>query len=381
MASIESCIITITQSNVLISRTVESINASTYLKIHVLASEDGQNISCIEFWYMNPNNIVSRLHEEITDSKIYNGLSLSLVHDGMSLLQRILQYITILPDEDHTIIKNEYKKYIVQGSSLDGLICGIAAYFVFIALNELGVFVNQMPFQFTCPWALNSGYIINQNMFQYLTLPLITLSKINMGSNQILSQLTNFIYSFINMWSPCFIPGPSINITNETHLCTEIMTGLAQHNMTILERTQSQNDLLLKSVQGIELRLQNYVDTCLTTLKREIHNFIIDSKTHIDELNSNARIESLITTQFTSKIEPIVTAQIEPIITSVKQELNTMIKEEFNIVKHELAPDTHNITSHSNLEQDINTLIDSNNEFYTKLVGLEHRVEVLYNMK
>lgn len=317
---IDRCIITFTGTSTIISNSPSETQSDTYLKIEILPTQNGKNINSIEVWYMNPNNIVSRLHEEIANVGIFNALIYSINGEGETMVDKIISYLLSLPLEDQLVIRNEYKKYIADGTILDGLVAGISSYIVFILLNESNAFINQMPFQFACPWNLNSGHTINRNMFQYLSLPLTSLSKINIPSNNILCQLVIFVQSFINMWTPLFIQGPSIGLAIETRMCTEIMSGLAQYNISILEQTQAQNDLLLKNMKSIESRLQTHIDRSISTIKREIHNLVLDAKATIKPLASES------------------------------------------------------------INDEIEALITSNNEFCSKLIALEHRIEVLYRM-
>jgi len=287
-----------------------------YLKIQIEPTRNGKNINSLKIFYSNPGMIPSRLNEEILDENVFQSLVFSMKGDGESLADRAITYMRTLPNEEISIIIKEYSKYIEDGVILDGLIAGIGAYMTFLLLNENGIFTNQMPFQFGAPFTIQSGNTVNKNMFRYLSLPLMSLSKV---SQNILLQLILFIQSFINIWEPLFDSGPDIGIINESRLSIEIISGFSQYISSLLAQTKYQHDIMDRKLSLIEMRLQSHVDETLIKLKREVNNLIIDTKRSIKELTSN------------------ITSQLDFVDDSIKERICNLIQSELDAqIKHKI---------------------------------------------
>jgi hypothetical protein len=298
-----------------------------YLKLRITPTKNGKDIQSIDIYYSDPNSVPSHINEKIDDEFTFRSLFYSTGDIGESLLERIVTYMRSLPPDEVSVIIKEYEKYIENGVILDGLIAGIAAYMAFLFLNENSVFMNQMPFQFGSPWMVNSGNIVNRNMFQYLSLPLTSLAKV---SHDVLLQLILFIQSFINIWDPLFIDGPVIGSSNEARLCVEIISGFSQHISSLFAETISQNSIMVKQIHSVEDKLQSYIDSAISRMHREVHNLILDTKRStkelVDDINKQLNftddtvkekklklIESNLTDRINEKIQTELDASYESI--------------------------------------------------------------------
>lgn len=347
-----------------------SIPDGPYLKIQIFPTKNGKDLDSIKILYCNNNCIPSRLNDEICEEGFFRSLVYSLKGVEDTFVDRAASYMKLLPSDEICIIVKEYSKYIQNGVILDGFIAGIGAYIGFLLLNENGIFVNQMPFQFSLPYTVRSGMIVNRNIFQHLSLPLISLSKI---SCDILSQLVIFIQSFINIWEPLFVDGPTIGTSNEARMSMEIISGFSQYVAGSLAETRSLSNSISKEIKDIESRLQSYIDDSLVKMKREINNLIIETR--------NTTNES--TKHLTSKLNLLDDSVKETVRKTTEIELDQRIKQ---MIEGEIE------ASHERIGELVRwyvedytrkysnpTTNDNQNELKGALVGLEHRIEILYN--
>lgn len=365
-----------------------------YLRIKITPSIDERNIAQLDFWYSNPETTPSRLNETLHDKSVFQSLTCSIistnVSQGNSLVDRVISYILTLPQEEVSVITKEYSKYIETkpntnkhqedplglrsfnsfGILLNGFISGIAAYIVFLLLNENSAFINQLSFQISTPSPLNSGTIFNRHMFQYLSLPFTALSKVSHG---LLLQLVVFIQSFINIWEPVFIEGPSIEPINEARIAIEVLGGFSNYVTGEVARANSQREAVLASINSVETRLQTTINDSLTKLRREINNLVIETRHTIGELTD------------------ICCKQVNGMNDSVKEKIAISLQSELNSqIKEKVASEIENTQSRIGelvngymLEEGRRLITDTVNQKETelegKLIGLEHRIEILYN--
>lgn len=342
-----------------------------YLKIQIIPTSNGKDISLLKFWYCNNNFVPSRLNEEFSEEKIFrSALVYSLKTDGDTLIDRTVSYMKGLSPDEICIISKEYTKYMHDGSVLDGFIAGIGAYIAFLLLNENGIFMNQMPFQFTLPYTVRSGVIFNRNVFQHLSLPLMSLSKI---SQDILFQLVVFIQSFINMWEPLFVNGPNIGTLNEARMAMEIISGLSHYVAGSLAETRTLNESLSKQIKSIESHLQLYVEESLVKIRREVNNLIAETRNSTKELNKNVA----------TQLAFIDDSVKEKVAKTTEHELDEKIKQMIQMEiesSHERIGEFVRWYAEDYAKKSIKSpLINNENELERRLIGLEHRIEVLYN--
>lgn len=265
--------------------------SESYLKIEIIPSYDGLNIKTINIIYFDPTDSSSCINEEISDASVFQAITFSLKGESSTLLHGVISYMKSLCRDDVNIIVKEYSKYIQDGVVLDGFMAGLCSYLTFLFLNENGTFVKTLPFQFSCPTSVMSGNIVNHNMFQYMSLPLISLTKTSTG---IILQITTFVQSFINMWDPLFTTGPIIGTVNETKMCIEIVTALSSHVCSLMAETKSQQEIIINRLSDIELRLQHKVNTSLSTLTKNIDLLLSQQ---LNDTRINEIIQEAITKQ------------------------------------------------------------------------------------
>ena len=341
-----------------------------YLKIQIIPTDNGKDIQSIIICYSDPNGEPSRLHEEISDDNIFKSLVSSMKGYESNLLDKAVVYMKALPSDEVSVIVKEYTKYIQDGVVLDGFIAGIAAYIAFNVLNENSVFTNQMPFQFGLPWNIYSGNIVNRNMFQHLSLPLLSLSKI---AKNVLLQLVLFIQSFINIWEPIFHDGPTIGSTNEARLCVEIISGLSQHVTSSLVQTQSLNESVSRELQSVETRIQASVDTAIAKMSREVNNLLIDTRGIIKEIATSSMDQlTFIDDSIRSNVSKIV-------MTELDSQIKNKIQIEVESASERIGEIVRDYTQNEGMKLTRNIVDDRESELGKTLVGLEHRIEVLYD--
>jgi hypothetical protein len=366
---IRTTIVIFTSDYVSIVNSVPSLTGP-YLKLQIEPTNNGKDIKALKIWYSNPNLIPQRLNEEINDEDIFRSLVYSMRGEGDSFVDRTTAYIRSIPREEASIIMKEYTKYIEDGTILDGLIAGVGAYMAFLLLNENGIFTNQMPFQFGAPYMVQSGNVVNRNMFQHLSLPFMSLSKV---SQNMLLQLVLFIQSFINMWEPLFLDGPNIGVTNESRLCMEIISGFSQYVASSLAKTTLQQEAISKNLESIESRLYSHIDDALNIMRREVNNLIIDARNSIREITTNVNsqlnfVDDSIKDRITKAIESELDTQIKTKIQSEIEGSNERIRDIIRINVQEQGKDL------------VKILVDGKeNELRKTIIGLEHRIEVLYD--
>lgn len=339
-----------------------ALTSEPSLKIQIVPNRNGKDIESISVRYSNPNVTPSRLSEDITDNNIFKSLTYSMKGDGATLVDRAIVYMRSIPKDDVSVIAKEYSKYIEDGLIIDGLVAGIGAYITFLLLNENGAFVNQMPFQFGSPCTVQSGNVVNHNMFSYLSLPLMALSKTATG---ILLQLVLFIQSFINIWDPLFSPGPTIGPSNEARMCIEVISGYSTHVTASMAKAQSDYSDTIAKTKDIEERLQEHVDESLKKMRREINNLVIEAKASIRELSLSAL------------------SQMGIVDNSIKQKVAAVIETELGSqIKRRI--DDEITASHEKIREivAIHTVVESKkfneNELESRLAGIEHRIDTLY---
>jgi hypothetical protein len=337
-----------------------------HLRIQVLPNHNGENIASISVAYFNPGTTPPRLSEEITDEVTFETITFHLKGDYPSLTGKAATYMRSLAAEEVSIIMKEYTKYITDGVILDGFIAGIAAYMALLLLNENGVFTNNMPFQFNVLHTVRSGLILTRNMFRYLSLPLMALSRV---ANGMLLQLVSFVQSFINMWEPIFLDGPLIDANHQARISVEIIGGLSQHVAVSLARTQELTLTLSKQVSTAETRLQNYIDESLNRMRREISNLIIETRTTIKNISS----------EFGTVGETVKAEVSSAVKTELQGHIHNLVQSEINAGQTRTLDIVQAVTESlvRELVQPQPTI--NENEMRALLDKLEQRIELLYS--
>lgn len=360
-----------------------SIPSTAYLRIQIIPSDNGKNISCIKVWYYDPNSIPSRFNEEIKDSdmlaSIAHSMSDRLCHD--TLFDQISAYMRTLPSDEVSVIMKEYTKYIEDGILLDGFIAGIASYLVFLILNENSIFMNQMLFQLTVPCMVSNGNTITRNMFQYLSLPLSALSKV---SNGVLRQLVIFIQSFINIWEPAFADGTCIGNTNEAKICMEVISGLANDAITKLSRVQSEHNSMMTTLNKVESRLKETIDDSLVKIRREINNLLVETRSSVKDLSHHVVKQlDIVDGRIDDSMSALDDSIKEKIGKMVEDELDDQIKRKIRSGIEETQERIEEIVAHYTMNEGKKIVKEAVNERESQLqrtlIGLEHRIEILYN--
>lgn len=373
MASTHACIrlvnIIFTNTETIIGDTIISPSGPN-LKIQIIPNDNGKDIAELKMWYSNSDSIPSRLNEELTEFNLFKAIAYAMNGDGDTLFDRAASYMRTIPFDEVAVIMKEYTKNIEDGILLDGFIAGIGAYIAFLLLNENNIFMNQMPFQFGVPCTVNSGNSINKNMFQYLSLPLTALAKVAHG---VLLQLVVFIQSFINMWEPAFNNGPIIGSINEARMCMEVIGGFSQHIISSLAQTKSHQESVVASLNSLENNLQVTVNESIHKMQREINNLLIETRTSIKDLTENAMsqltfIDDTVKLKISENIENNLNAQVEAKIVLGIEESRDRIKE---IVRYHTQNEGTKLLKLAVDERE--------SELKGTLVGLEHRIEILYN--
>src|SRR5436853_1634089 len=304
-------IITFTNDGVNIANSQMPIMGENYyLKIQILHTQNSKDIQSIKIHYYDPSVAPYHLNEDISDDSIFTAITYSMKGNDDSLVDRATNYMKSLPPDEVSIIFKEYSKYIKDGVVLDCFIACIAYYMAFLVLNENNIFVNQIPFQFSMPYSVYSGNLINRNMFQYISLPLISLCKICQGG---LLQLILFIQSFINIWEPLFTDGPIIGTLNESRMCLEIINGFSQHVASTLAQTKCQQNLLIQQMNSMENQLRGIVEQSMFRTRREIDNLLIDTRESIED------VKMLINDSIKEKISKITDTELDNIIQTKTQ--------------------------------------------------------------
>ena len=340
------------------------------LKIQVIPDKSGKDISQIKFWYFDSDINSPRINENIINNILFKSITYSIVGDSQNLIERIADYMRKLPNDEILVITREYKKYILDGMLLDGFISGIATYIVFLYLNENGAFSGQMPFQFTIPFPIDNGDIMNRNMFQYISLPICALAKISKG---VLLQIISYIQGFINMWEPAFSNGPVIGSINESRIAMEVVSGLSNTVISSLSKIQNKQQIITDSLNIMEDRLKRTIDEAVIKMGREINNLLVESRSAVKELFDHK-----------DNIKSISEKEICEIVETKLNHNNEIQSQKYNsfesVINNKIETVINN--SHSKIHEIVSECISGDKRDYEiqrSVLGLEHRVEILYD--
>lgn len=326
----ESINVFVADNKILINNTeelhpdVKSSSFRTAIKIGL-----NGNIETIKVLCINPNGNPIRFNESITDTEILGNVTQSLVGSG-SLMRRITEYVHSLASDDKLVIEAEYKKYEID-DIVFGFVASLGVYIGFILLNSISVFTNQLPIQFTLPYD-NPGSCISKNVFHYLSLPMIALSKIVSltGSDSFygtLLQLTLFIQTFMNIWEPVFVEGPFIPCFMETKMCIQTLNSFSQCVISELHRYKISQESIESRLLAIESRLSKSIEDSIVKMNSNVNALITETRENLSVADKSLHKDQ-------------------------EQQLKDLISEEHN---------------------------KSESEMKSAIEGLEHRVEVLYS--
>lgn len=271
MATIREVNIIFTEDRTTIGSSSEKIG--TNLKIRILPNMAGTTIESIDFLYDGQQC------GRVIDSEVFNSLTLSLKNNGETLIDRLSNYLNHLSSEEFDIIVRQYSLYIEDGIIVDGIICGIGAYLCLLWLNEHH-FTALCPFSFLAPTDIHSGNSINKQMFRTLVVPLTALVRTN---NRIMTQLANFVTTFINIWEPLFIEGPIIPESNDIRVAIDIIGQLTGY---ITRNADQQMATIIDHITKQLLpQLSKQITTqVLTTIEEKITDLI---KTNTNSTGAN----------------------------------------------------------------------------------------------
>ena len=325
----------------------------TKLRIQLIPTTSGQDIAKIILSYSDPP---LRISECLSDEALFRSIVYYMKGSSGTLVSRLTEYMQSLSDDEVSVIIKEYTKYIDKGTILDGFIAGVAAYLGFVYLNENSLFANQMIFQFGLPCAVVTGNTLNRNMFQHLSLPLTALVRMSQG---IILQLTLFVQGFINMWEPAFEPGPIIGPNSEARMCIEVIAGVSNSAIASLAKIKSQQEDIVTSVQNVEARLKSALDRSLSGVKQEVNKLLARARSPIDDA-----ITAGISQRMKEELDTAISNKIAREIERARARIKEMIRE------HVLE---EGMKSVSNLIQ------TDEGDLRGAIIGLEHRIEILYN--
>lgn len=267
-------------------------NVESGLKITVIPNANGTTIKSIGIYYAGQD------YGQLTNAKVFSSLTLSLQSKGETLIERISNYLNQLSSEEFDIIVQQYSLYIEDGIIIDGIICGIAAYFSILWLNENHL-TALCSFSFLAPTYIDSGNSVNKQMFRTLVVPLATLIR---STNRVMTQLASFVTTFINIWEPLFIDGPIIPEANDIRVAMDIIGQLTQQitltmdqQMSIVKEqlTKEITEQLTKEITAqvltvVEYRIIDLIKTnCNTAVVNNISKYYSDSSEIIYERSQN----------------------------------------------------------------------------------------------
>lgn len=300
---------------------------SSVLLIQIEPQASGLDLASLEIRFHNQAASPSRIREIIDNQDLSAMTSYCIKGSALTLIEAATNYVNRLPSEDTMVIMREYAKYIEDGTILDGFIGGLAAYLTFLVLNENGAFAKQLPLQFGIPGPTRQGNLLNKNMFRYLHLPLLALSKTTRG---VIRGLVIFVQSFINLWDTAFSDGPQIDPDFAAGTQLEVIAGLSQHTIQMLGDEAKQR----QSVQVLRVQLQAEIDSSLARMRREIQNLLIETQESINELLNSARshlIKSERVTEIDQNLQVDVASRIDANLISYSAESSEDASEEFNL--------------------------------------------------
>ena len=199
-----------------------------------------------------------------------DNISSFLVGSG-SPVDKLSFYINSLSNSQLNLIQKEYLRYIEDGILSDGFISGLACYLVlcFLINNDL------IPdYHLSIP----HDDIVNTNMFTYITIALHSLSM----SDTYISHLASYVQSFINIWEPLFISGPTIKPQYYATLSIDVISAITRQVHSQLHTLQQQQYALYTA-------LNSNLNTHHTKDIHHLHpnNIWSHDTNHTDDTNDN----------------------------------------------------------------------------------------------
>lgn len=236
-----------TQDKTLITTTSHQYNHDiSSLRINVVPDNNGTTIEVINIIYLG------KQYGQLVDKEIFRKLMLSIQDRGETLIERITNYLNRLSSDEFDIIIKQYSLYIEDGIIIDGIIAGIASYLTLLWLNEQHI-TAICPFSFASPY-IHDGNSVNKQMFKSLIIPLTALMR---TTNNITTQLTAFVTTFINIWEPLFVDGQEIPESNDIRVALDIISQLSQqlHIKTSELKTELKQEIIGEITKGIKEEL------------------------------------------------------------------------------------------------------------------------------
>jgi hypothetical protein len=298
----------------------------------------------------------------------------SIIYEGPSILEIFNHHILTINNDDLISITNEYAKYH-SDNLFKSFIAGCLAYSAFHLMLQDGKFSQYLPFRVTIPCYDN---IFSKSIFSLTSLLLSVYSQI---SNGIVSTLSTFIQSFMNIWEPLFKTGTDVPMIVQTKLNSEILTGVASHISGMID---IQQQTVSNSLKTFELYIDSKVNNYLSQMTKTIdinHGKIQHQIKAFEELQLSQDITNDIKKNIMDDVAKEINDAFESSINSSTDYINNSQNcNDTNKNFKKLMCEIKNKTRENQCEKFIELkLIELRKDVNNSILGLEHRIEILYN--
>ncbi|CAH6419043.1 Hypothetical protein HVR_LOCUS234 [uncultured virus] len=186
------------------------------------------------------------------------------------------------------------------------------------------------------------------------------------------------------MWEPGFNYGQAIGANNEARMAMEIVSGLSNNAVSTLAQVNSQQEAINNSLNMMEHKLKVTVDNAITRMTREINNLLVETRSAVKDLSAH------VSTQL-ANVNDVVAGHTRLIDDSIKEKISKTIETELEFqIGAKIGEEIEN--SHEKIKGIVTEYVINDgkrlvtdavdkreSEIQGTLVGLEHRIEILYN--
>lgn len=271
-----SCTIIFTENEILYSKDILPVRTKQFRTfIHLDIIVKGDHLSTIKITYKDGEG---KIHE-------FNIFELEHLHNSMNgeykNIEKALEaYLKNLSDEEKNMIINEYSNYLSNITLIQAFLVSLASYISFIFLHENNLL--NLPFSYNLG---DTSDMCNQNMFEFLSLPLMAINK---GTKGVLQKFSSFVQVFINLWSPLFVQGSAIDSYRTTRLAIEIVTGLSIYIHDKLSSIEVNQEILMDNAKSV-LNSESILER-IEKLERKLLDVAIANESDVDKITEITKV-------------------------------------------------------------------------------------------
>lgn len=290
---------------------------SPYISISVHINKKRNDIIMLKGKYKLTGTFDFTIDDPDTIGNIYNYLTDNPnISGGAShnLCEYLTAYILTIEKDEKEIISQTYKSTPSENRNInqiifDGFIYGISTYITFLKLLTYDEIWDELPYQITLPAIIETGNILNQNMFKYMEIPLQTWGKTVKGP---LKFVIDQIINFMNIYGNLFDEGPTVDINK---ILLETVIGFSMNTIEKADKLKDDvkkiNSDLLHIKEKIDKSVKDNVNVLCEEANKVISNKIENLTHQIETFTVNQPICKNIVKEVIQNIDGIIPKMIE----------------------------------------------------------------------